>query len=83
MCHILFDGLRNKLLKRLKNSDNGFLGISSYDILRFNMASSTRPKHENYGALSEALSDLKKRGYKEDFNLNPHYLECVSMQLEL
>jgi hypothetical protein len=38
---------------------------------------------KNYGTLTEALSDLKKRGYKEDFNLKPHCLECPSMQLEL
>jgi hypothetical protein len=36
-----------------------------------------------YNTLSEALNDLKKRGYREDFNLKPHALECTSLDLEL
>jgi hypothetical protein len=36
-----------------------------------------------YGTLSEALNDLKKRGYREDFNLKPHCLESPSLSLEL
>jgi hypothetical protein len=36
-----------------------------------------------YGTLSEALMDLKKRGYREDFNLKPYCLECPSLSLEL
>lgn len=29
-----------------------------------------------YDTLSQALSDLKKRGYTEDFNLQTHCIEC-------
>lgn len=29
-----------------------------------------------YETLSEAVSDLKIRGYQEDFNLLSHYVEC-------
>jgi hypothetical protein len=36
-----------------------------------------------YNTLSEALNDLKRRGYREDFNLKPHCLECASRSLEL
>ena len=36
-----------------------------------------------YNTLSEAIDDLKKRGYREDFNLKPHGIECPSLSLEL
>ena len=36
-----------------------------------------------YGTLSEAIEDLKKRGYQEDFNIKPHCIECPSLSLEL
>ena len=36
-----------------------------------------------YNTLSEAIGDLKKRGYQEDFNLKADCLECPSLDLEL
>ncbi|WP_276370462.1 phosphoribosylpyrophosphate synthetase [Chryseolinea sp. H1M3-3] len=36
-----------------------------------------------YATLSEALNALKNRGYREDFNLKPHCIECASLSLEL
>ena len=36
-----------------------------------------------YATLSEAITDLKKRGYGEDFNIKPHCVECPSLSLEL
>ena len=36
----------------------------------------------NYNSLSEALTDLKKRGYTEDFNLQPECIECPSLKLQ-
>jgi hypothetical protein len=36
-----------------------------------------------YDTLSEALTDLKRRGYAEDFNLKPFCLECKSLGLNL
>src|SRR5687767_13764593 len=38
---------------------------------------------KNYNTVSEAITDLKKRRYGEDFNLKPHCLECASQDLEL
>lgn len=38
---------------------------------------------KSYSTLSEALNDLKKRGYKEDFNLKPTCLECASLNLQI
>lgn len=38
---------------------------------------------KNYSSLSEALNDLKKRGYTEDFELQQHCLQCASLSLEL
>jgi hypothetical protein len=35
-----------------------------------------------YDTLSEALDDLKKRGYIEDFNLHPHCLACTANKRE-
>ncbi|WP_299761294.1 phosphoribosylpyrophosphate synthetase [uncultured Pontibacter sp.] len=40
------------------------------------------PKY-HYITVSEALNDLKSRGYAEDFNLRPYCLECPRLQLEL
>jgi hypothetical protein len=37
---------------------------------------------KSYNTLSEAVNDLKKRDYKEDFNLKPHCLECPSLNLQ-
>lgn len=39
--------------------------------------------HHTYTSLSEATNDLKRRGYKEDFNLKPTCLECPSLNLQL
>ena len=36
-----------------------------------------------YGTLSEAIEDLKKRGYQEDFNIKPSSIECPALSLEL
>jgi hypothetical protein len=36
-----------------------------------------------YDTLSEALTDLKRRGYKEDFNLKHTCVECKSLGLYL
>jgi hypothetical protein len=38
---------------------------------------------KNYSSLSDALNDLKKRGYTEDFELQQHCLQCPSLRLEL
>lgn len=38
---------------------------------------------KSYNTSSEAINDLKKRGYTKDFNLKPHCLECVSLDLQL
>jgi len=37
----------------------------------------------NYATLTEALDDLKRRGYTADFDLQPHCIECAAHQLEL
>jgi hypothetical protein len=36
-----------------------------------------------YDTLSEAINGLKKRGYTEDFNLNPHCIVCGALELQL
>lgn len=44
------------------------------------------PKNQNmknYSNLVEALNDLKSRGFKNDFNLKPHCIECTTLQLQL
>jgi hypothetical protein len=38
---------------------------------------------KSYTTLSEAVNDLKKRGYTEDFNLQPHCLECTSLNVQV
>jgi hypothetical protein len=37
---------------------------------------------KSYTTLSEAVNDLKKRGYREDFNLQPHCLECTTHNVQ-
>jgi hypothetical protein len=37
----------------------------------------------SYSTLSEAINDLKRRGYSEDFNLKPHCIECSTKNLQL
>ena len=37
----------------------------------------------NYDTLSEAINDLKQRGYGYDFNLKPTCLECASLKIEI
>ena len=36
----------------------------------------------NYDTVTEALTDLKKRGYKYDFNLEQNKLHCKELQRE-
>lgn len=36
-----------------------------------------------YDSLSEAMADLKRRGYTEDFSLTPDCLECSTKELRL
>lgn len=36
-----------------------------------------------YDTLTEAIKDLRKRGYTEDFNLQPHCLQCRSLDLHV
>lgn len=38
---------------------------------------------KNYNNLVDALQDLNARGFKIDFNLKPHCLECVALNLQL
>lgn len=38
---------------------------------------------KNYDTLVEAIQDLKKRGYKEDFDLHPQCLHCAANDLKL
>jgi hypothetical protein len=35
-----------------------------------------------FETLTEALLDLKRRGYQNDFNLHPEWIECPPMQLK-
>lgn len=37
---------------------------------------------KTYTTLSEALNDLKTRGYKEDFSLKPESITCAAHELE-
>ena len=38
---------------------------------------------KTFETLSEAIADLKKRGYSGDFNLHPEWIECPPMNLKL
>jgi hypothetical protein len=38
---------------------------------------------KNFETLSEALTDLRKRGYLHDFNLHSEWIECQSLNLQL
>ena len=38
---------------------------------------------KTFETLSEAIDDLKNRGYKNDFNLHPDWIECASLTLKL
>lgn len=38
---------------------------------------------KNYDTLTEALADLQKRGYREDFNLTENCLNCAAHKLEI
>lgn len=38
---------------------------------------------KNYETLSEAINDLKKRGYTYDFNLKPESIMCYSKKLKI
>lgn len=40
-------------------------------------------ERNSYDSLLEAIEDLKKRGYTEDFNLKPYCLACSRLKLEL
>ncbi|MBS1682861.1 MAG: phosphoribosylpyrophosphate synthetase [Bacteroidetes bacterium] len=38
---------------------------------------------KNFETISEALAELKLRGYVNDFNLHPEWIECVPMNVKL
>lgn len=38
---------------------------------------------QNFRSSSEALDDLRQRGFTVDFDLQPHCLHCAAMELEL
>lgn len=38
---------------------------------------------KSYDTLTEAIADLKKRGYTNDFNLHPEWIECPPMDKKL
>ncbi len=38
---------------------------------------------KSYNTLTEAVADLKKRGYTEDFNLSPECVACAALDLKI
>ena len=38
---------------------------------------------KTFDTLTEALTDLKARGYVNDFNLHPEWIECPAMEVRL
>lgn len=38
---------------------------------------------KNFETLSEAIANLKARGYVHDFNLHPEWIECAPLSLQL
>jgi hypothetical protein len=38
---------------------------------------------KNFDTLTEALTDLKIRGYSNDFNIQPDAIECITLNLKL
>ena len=38
---------------------------------------------ETYETLTDAINGLKAKGYLEDFNLNPDYIECKARNMTL
>jgi len=38
---------------------------------------------KNFETLTEALTDLKTRGYNNDFNLHPEWIECPPLNIKL
>jgi hypothetical protein len=38
---------------------------------------------KSYNTLSEAMTGLKEKGYDQDFNLHPDWIECVNLDLRL
>ncbi|MBN8575908.1 MAG: phosphoribosylpyrophosphate synthetase [Cyclobacteriaceae bacterium] len=38
---------------------------------------------KTFETLTEAIADLKQRGYRHDFNLHPEWIECPPLNLKL
>lgn len=38
---------------------------------------------KTFDTLSQAISDLKQRGYNNDFNVHPDWIECSALTLKL
>jgi len=38
---------------------------------------------KNFETLSDAISDLRKRGYEHDFNLRSEWIECQPLNVQL
>lgn len=38
---------------------------------------------KNYQSLSQAINDLRARGYIQDLNLKPDHIECPALNLQL
>ncbi len=38
---------------------------------------------KTFDTLTEAINDLKRRGYQNDFNLHPEWIECSALTLKL